>query len=87
MVNLYWFAVKATFTCPTCKKVSEEVLYTSAGRPEPDRIASAVQKQDMVCQFCKVRPPDGTQIALNVLPVTLEQAKAAGFKPPPGTGF
>jgi hypothetical protein len=84
----HWFAVKVTFTCPNpaCKKVSEEILYTSAGKPDPTPIASAVSTKDMKCQHCKTQPPDDTKILLNVLPVTLAQAKAAGFKPPPGMG-
>jgi hypothetical protein len=83
----YWFAVKAEFTCPKCDKLSTEVLYTNSTNPNPNLIAAAIEKQDMKCQFCKTRPPDGTQIGLNVLPVTLAEAKAAGFKPHPSSAF
>ena len=37
----YWFAVMATFICPTCKKLSKGTLYTNAGRPEPDSFLNA----------------------------------------------
>jgi phage FluMu protein Com len=81
----FWFAVKMSFTCPKCKKLSEEVLYTSAGRPDPNPIAQAVSTQQPKCQHCKtLLTADGTNVNLNVLPVTLEQAKAAGFTPPFG---
>ena len=83
----YWFAIKASFTCPNCGNLSDETVFSGANRPEPNRIASAVSTQDMKCKHCKVRPPDKTQIALNVLPITLAKAKAAGFKPDPSLGI
>jgi rubredoxin len=83
----YWFAVKATFTCPNCGKLSEEVMYTNAGRSDPNRIAAAIQRQNMKCRSCKIVPTDGTHIDLNVLPITLAEAKAAGFKPDPNLGL
>jgi hypothetical protein len=81
----YWFAVKVTFICPVCKKPNEEVMYMSAGKPDPGPIAAATQTQNLKCKFCKTPLKDGTQVNVNVLPVTLEQAKAAGFNPPPGS--
>jgi len=86
VVPKYWFAVKLSFTCPTCTKPSEEVLFTRAGRPEPDRIAQVAATQRPKCQRCGLwLSEDGTKVLINVLPVTLKQAKAMGFKPAPGT--
>jgi transcription elongation factor Elf1 len=82
MSKEHWFAVKATFTCPKCNKTSSEVLYANASKPDPTPIALGVQRQSMSCQLCKSLLADGVQVSLSVLPVTLEQAKAAGFKPP-----
>lgn len=56
----------------------------SWGRPEPDRIAQAAATQRPKCRHCGVwLSEDGTRVELNVLPVTLEQAKSMGFKPAP----
>jgi hypothetical protein len=59
-------------------------MFLSAMKPDPDPIAAAAKTQKYSCRLCKVPAIDGTQIKLNVLPVTLEQAKAMGFKPAPG---
>ena len=80
----YWFAVKATFTCPSCDGESEEIMYVNASKPDPRPIAASIQRQNIKCRLCKKQPDDGAQINLNVLPVTLEQAIASGFKPPAG---
>jgi hypothetical protein len=80
----YWFAAKVEFTCPACKKMSSEVMYLNASKPEVDPIASAVQTQNLKCSACKTQLADGTQVNITVLPVTLEEAKASGFKPPEG---
>jgi hypothetical protein len=82
MTKPYWFAVKAEFTCPNCKKLSTEILYVNASSPDPTPIAQGVSTQNMVCQLCKTPLVTGVHVSLNVLPVTLAQAKAAGFKPP-----
>lgn len=79
----YWFAVKAEFRCPACGKLSTEVMYMNATQPDPDAIAAATEKQSLKCQHCKQVPANGTQIKITVLPTTLAEAKAAGFKPPP----
>jgi hypothetical protein len=83
----YWFAVKVEFVCPQpqCKKLSTEVMYMNSSLPNPDLMAKAAQTQNFSCQHCKTLLADGTQVNLNVLPVTLEQAKAAGFNPRRGS--
>ena len=86
-IPTHWFAIKASFTCPSCGKLSEETMYSGAYKPDPGPVAAAIQKQDLTCRLCKVRPADETPIALNVLPVTLAEAKTAGFKPHPSLGI
>jgi hypothetical protein len=80
----YWFKVTVEFNCPACKKVSTEIMFLSATKPDPNPIAMAARTQKYSCQLCKVPLADGIEVRLNVLPVTLEQAKAMGFKPAPG---
>jgi hypothetical protein len=81
----HWFAVRVEFTCPACKKLSSEVMYMSASKPDPDPIAAAAQRQQYSCRLCKVPlAVDGTEVNVTVLPVTLNQARAPGFNPPSG---
>jgi hypothetical protein len=82
-----WFAITVTFACPFCKHANNEVMYSAATTTNPDKIASAITTQSVKCKSRKITPTDGTQIGINVLPVTLEQAKAAGFKPDPKLGL
>jgi len=78
---IYWFAVKVSFTCPACKKVSNETMFLHSSTNEPNKISAAVNSQSLKCQHCNKVPVDGAQISVNVQPVTLDQAKQMGFKP------
>jgi ribosomal protein S27E len=82
---VFWFAIRVIFTCPECKRENTEVMYSHASTSDPSKIATATQTQNLKCKFCKAQLADGTQVNVTVLPITLEQAKAAGFNPPPGT--
>ena len=83
----HWFAVKVEFNCsnPKCKKLSSEILYMNANNPNPDPIAVAAKSQTYSCRLCKAPMTHGTQVKITVLPVTLAEALASGFKPPMGT--
>jgi transcription elongation factor Elf1 len=83
----HWFAIKVKFRCPFCQTENEEVMYSGAQTADTKKIASAVTTQNVKCKNCGRVPTDGTQIGINVLPVTLEQAKAGGFKPDPALGL
>jgi transcription elongation factor Elf1 len=79
---VFYFAIKATFACPKCGKENIEVMYSKATTSNPDKIAIATQTQNLTCKFCKHQLLDGTKVQIVVLPVTLEQIRAAGFNPP-----
>ena len=89
MAQQYWFEVTVSFTClnPKRGKLSSEKMFINSSTQDPNKINTTINTQSVKCRFCGMVPPDGTQISVKVLPTTLDQAKASGFDPAPGSGI
>lgn len=73
----YWFKMTVTFTCPHCGKANQEIMHSKSSTANPDKIAAAVTTQSLKCKSCSKTPTDGTQIGVNVLPISEAEGLAS----------
>lgn len=83
-MNEYWFGVNYTFACSICRKVIEEKAAVRSNTTDQTKIANQLNKELLKCPYCHTVLADGTGVAVEVTPGTLESLKSAGFPFPPG---
>jgi hypothetical protein len=83
MKHAYWFGVKYSFACPTCKKLSEEKAGVNSPTDDKNKLQHRINREMLKCQFCQQVPPNGTNIVVEVNPGTLQSLRAAGYPFPP----
>lgn len=76
MEMLYWFGVKYSFACPTCKKLSEEKAGANSPTDDKNKLQQRINQEPLKCQLCHQVPPDGTNIVVEVIPGTFESLKS-----------
>ena len=81
------FGVVSMFTCPECKKISEERTVETASRDDGTvrfRIGQAVANGKPICTHCK-KPLAKADVGITIWPGTAERLRELGFTLPEGS--
>ncbi len=82
--NRYRFGVTFSFSCPICRELSAEKAGINSPTNDPDELKQRLDRDEVLrCRHCHTTLPNGVNVAVEVIPGTLEYLKAAGFPFPP----
>jgi hypothetical protein len=79
MPHRYWFKITYSFMCPSCNKMSNEMIIANSPTNDVPALKASANQQKLACLLCKAPLADGVEVTVTVHPETPESLNAQGF--------